>query len=492
MPIPHSNNIAQAVRTVAAPKPSARSDSPRELAGLPSRTAFVYALLFVAAFGFYRTVWPAAPFWAPDSWGYMVTATDLADFRVDRLNSRPPGYPLLMVLTGSSRHPTQTLFHAGLALHFASIWLVGAVLYRLGVKSGWLIVLAVLLLLPPYVEYSGYVLSEILSEFLLVVAFSSIVFWMMERHATSLAVVAGLALACAGLTRPTYQALAIAVAGFVLAPHVGIDETATRLRKCSAAMIMVSTSIILIGGFSAVNYVKFGFFGVYPMSGLNLSTRTVNMLERLPDEYAGEREALIKARAAVLAQREQDQTEYLSYWHAIPDLERVTGLKGIPALSAHMLRLHLILISRAPLSYIREVLWSFTGLWLPSGTWLANMGSRTLQAIWVVVQFTVLALFTLQLIVIAGLAMFRYSQRHGRHETEWGPRFVPKHLYVYGLAGTIVLYNALVTSLVEVGDPRYRVPAEPLVVCMCFLGFQMWRGLLRQHGVEADVQNRLG
>ena len=45
-----------------------------------------------------------------------------------------------------------------------------------------------------------------------------------------------------------------------------------------------------------MNYSKFNFFGIYPMTGFNLSTRTVRFLERLPDEYAAEREALIRAR----------------------------------------------------------------------------------------------------------------------------------------------------------------------------------------------------
>jgi hypothetical protein len=150
--------------------------------------------------------------------------------------------------------------------------------------------------------------------------------------------------------------------------------------------------------------------------------------------------------------------------------------------------MHLLLIRRAPLNYLREVLSSFVGLWLPSTTWLANMGSDTLQAIWVLLQLLVVGLFALQLIVIAGLIVFRLSQQLAvtGWRVTWAPTLQPAHLFVYCLAGTIVLYNALITSLVEVGDPRFQVPTAPLIVCMCFLGFHVWHELLRRPAVSSE------
>jgi hypothetical protein len=461
------------------------------VAGLPLSTAISYVLLFAAAFLVYRATWSGAPFMAPDSQSYLNTAHDLSDFRPDVLNLRPPGYPLLLVLTGSSNGATRLLFHTSLALHFASIWIIAAVLHTLGLKGKWLFALAALLLLPPYVEYSAYLLSETLSQFLLVVTFGSVAFWFLQRRATGLAVLAGLAIACSALTRPTYQLLAPAVVGLVLFYYKAIRHTSLNLRSCiTAALIWLGASTALIGGFSTVNYAKFGFFGVYPMSGLNLSTRTVGVLERLPDQYAGEREALIKARAAALAKGGDAQNAYLSYWQAIPDLKRVTGLKRLPELSSHLSRLHLALIREAPLYYLREVVSSFAGLWLPSATPVANMGSRTLQVLWVVLQLSVLVLFVLQLVVIAGLAILNCSERWlvKGPDSDWTARLVPHHLFVYCLAGTIVFYNAFVTSLVEVGDPRYRMPAEPFVIGMCFLGFHMWREILRHRASAGDLQ----
>ena len=147
------------------------------IGGLPFSTATTYALLFAIAFAFYSLLWSNAPIMAPDSPSYLKAAEDLSDFHIDQLNSRPPGYPLLLILSGTTR----ALFYVSLAFHVASIWLIAAVLYALGVTGpGWLVVFALLCLLPPYTEYAAFVLSDNLSEFLLIAAFSSLVFWFLR------------------------------------------------------------------------------------------------------------------------------------------------------------------------------------------------------------------------------------------------------------------------------------------------------------------------
>ena len=123
-------------------------------AGVPPSTAIGLIICFSIALWFYSVLWPGAPVFLPDSPGYIRIARDLSDFRVDELSARPPGYPLLLILTGQGR----ALFHTSLALHFASIWLLLSILYVLGLSKSWLLLPAVILLFPPYVEYSAYVL----------------------------------------------------------------------------------------------------------------------------------------------------------------------------------------------------------------------------------------------------------------------------------------------------------------------------------------------
>ena len=62
-------------------------------------------------------------------------------------------------------------------------------------------------------------------EFLLVVAFSSLIFWFLRGRGNGLLILSGIAIACSGLTRPTYQTLAFIVAGFLLITRWVIGKT---------------------------------------------------------------------------------------------------------------------------------------------------------------------------------------------------------------------------------------------------------------------------
>ena len=442
------------------------------IGGLPIATAILYGVMFAVAFWFYDTTWTSAPIPTPDSPGYLRIAQDLSDFRIDQLNARPPGYPVLLVFTGSGR----TLFWISLALHFASIWLLAAALYTMGLTGGWLVLSAVVLLLPPYVEYAAYLLADNLSEFFLVMSFSLLVLWFVQKRKGAL-LLSAIAIACSGLVRPTYQILALVVGAFFLIFRIMVGAQAFGERRwIKAGGILLAASAIFIGGYSFVNYVKFNFFGTYPMTGFNLTNLTTRFLERLPDQYMAEREALIKARDAQLIVRGGDHRGYDSFWRALPDLVKITGLAVIPDLSQHLLHLQLILIRKAPLQYLQEVLASFSSYWLPSATELANMNSQGVQAFWIIFHFALLTLFILQLVVITGLATFHITQRVFGGEISGN--ISPDHLFAYFLATTIVFYNAMASAIAGAPDPRYRIPTEPLIIFMCFLGFYLWRRVI--------------
>jgi hypothetical protein len=54
-------------------------------------------------------------------------------------------------------------------------------------------------------------------------------------------------------------------------------------------------------------------------------------------------------------------------------------------------------------------------------------------------------------------------------------RLIHLQALIYALAGTIVFYTAAVSCLIEVGNPRYRVPTDSLIIFMLFLGTHLWR-----------------
>lgn len=468
--------------TVPATHYFSRSSNLPRVLGLPLPTGLFYLVLFAAAFWLYSALWPRAPIMAPDSPGYLEVAKDFSDLHIDQLHARPPGYPLFLVLTGSGESLTPALFYASLGLHFISIWLVAVVLCELGLKRVWLNSFAVFLVLPPYVEFAAYVLTEGLSAFLIALGFSSLVLWYLRRGRMHLLLISSASFAYSALTRPTYQALALVIGCFLVAAWRLLPERRLSYWKViKASLVLVTASVLFVGAYSLLNYVKFNFFGIYTLSGFNLSTRTVKFIERLPDEYAAARETLIKARDAELIKPNSDHTARLSYWNAVPELVKITGLDG-PALSKYMLRVNLLLIQKAPLRYLEEVLTSFAGYWLPSVTQLASMDSRALQSLWGVIQLGTVAVFMLQLFVIVGLCALVATQRlllgKSQSQSDFGFHLSPHHLFAYFLAATIVFYNASLTCLVEIGNPRYRFPTEPLIVFMCFLGAHLWRHLL--------------
>ncbi len=178
-------------KTIVAANSPVTGQKVNTIAGLPARTAVFYVLLFATSVLLYGTLWQSAPLMIEDSPAYLRAAQDLSDFQIDQLQIRTPGYPVLLLLTGSSQGPTRQLFFTSLLLHFVSIWLLASVLSRAGLTGRTLNLFGVLLVLPPYVEYAGYVLAENLTEFMLVAGFVSLVIWFLRRGTAWLIASAG-------------------------------------------------------------------------------------------------------------------------------------------------------------------------------------------------------------------------------------------------------------------------------------------------------------
>jgi hypothetical protein len=203
-------------------------------AGLPRRTAARAALLMGLAVAAYAIVWHDAPLHDGDSPQYLEVARDLRDFRLDSLHDRTPGYPLLVVLTGSVEEQGRALLVTGLVLHCAAVWLLAVTLRTAGAGHRALLLFCGVLLLPPYVEPAGYVMTENLAQFTLASSLSALVLGLVQGR-RGLLVAAGLAFAYAALTRPTYQALAVVLSVVLLAlaatSAIGVPHGETYLRR---------------------------------------------------------------------------------------------------------------------------------------------------------------------------------------------------------------------------------------------------------------------
>jgi len=447
------------------------------VAGLPVRLAVFYATLFVIALWFYSTLWPTAPIMAHDSKDYLTAGQDLADFHLDQLQLRAPGYPLLLLLTGSTESPTRMLFFVSLAFHFVSIWLLATLLHRAGLQQLSLILFGLILLLPPYVEPAAYVLTENLTEAMLVVGFVSFALWLLHKRRIWI-FVSALTVGYAVLTRQTYQFLALAMAGYLLTFGLLFHWKLLKWKdRLIGSLILLCGSVVLAGGYSYANYRTFGYFGLTrPLLGQHLTQKTFRVLELLPDEYAAVRETLIKGRnfQVVTAPHHMGWDYILA---TLPELTRVTGLQRAE-LSDYLLRINLLLIQKAPLAYLEEVIWAFGSYWLPSSDAFANMNSRYVQFLWAIIHFLLIGGFFLNMVLLFGAAIYIKM-------CMWiSPTRIPQPAremsaiqlqgFLYGLAGVVVIYTAAITCLVQVGIARYRVPTDPLIVFMLFLGSHLW------------------
>jgi hypothetical protein len=448
-------------------------------AGLPRRTAARAALLMVLAVAAYPIVWRDAPLHDGDSPQYLVVARDLRDFRLDTLHDRTPGYPLLIVLTDSVEEQGRALLVTGLLLHCAAVWLLAVALRAAGAGHGALLLFCGVLLLPPYVEPAGYVMTENLAQFTLASGLSALVLGLVQGR-RGLLVAAGLAFAYAALTRPTYQALAVVLSFVLLALAATFRDRRASRRDVLAACVALLVGTALVPGLvSWANHRAFGYAGLAPMTGFHLSTKAVALWERLPDEHAEIRERLIRARDVEMTRRGGTHTGTQTIWQVREELLEATGMSRAE-LSAHLLRLNLTLIRQAPLEYAQEVARSMATYWFPPAGVLATMNVSALRWIWAALHAAVLAVFLVQLVVLLGVAVWGCSRRragldaHGlRIRSTWAQGTT------YVLAGTIVLYTMVLSCTVDIGDIRQRRPTDALVVLMAFVGATVWRQNLR-------------
>lgn len=413
---------------------------------------------------------------ASDSYGYLVVSQDLADGTLESLHFRSVGYPWLLVLTGSAEEPTRALFVVSLGLHFLAVALGAGCLRNLGLPLVLRLVFVALASLPPFVQSSALVLTENLSQFLLVLAFVLLLRGI-RSEASRWVAAAGLVLGWSALVRPTFQALAPSLGlALLLLPPILSGRRPGRRDWRAAAWLVAASSLVLLAT-ATWNQIRFDHFGISPGNlGYSLSTKTVRVLERLPERYAAEREALIRARDQHLVERGSSHTAEQYLPQAKPELRRVSGLEGVE-LEALILELNLLLIREAPLTYLIEVFKSVPGYLFPVANSFSTGGSPALFLVWAGLHFAILGFFLLQAVVLAGVTLLRLTRRirarrQGLPHPDLG--ISPQVLSAYLLAATIIVYTMFISCVVHHGESRFRVPTDLLILMTALLGARLW------------------
>jgi len=404
----------------------------------------------------------------------MEAARDLSDGSVDTLNNRSPGFPLFLILTGATEHPTRAFWFLSLILHFSGIWLLAQILHAARLSEKALILVGVLLLLPPQVENAAILMTENLTQFCLILGLTSLIWWFRGRK-TSWLIVSAFAIAYSGLVRPTYQLFAFVIAGCFLVIRHLLPGSFKISEMVKASVILIAATVLIVGGYSSLNYHKFGYFGVTPLLGFNLNSKTVRVIERLPNEYADVRQMLVTARDKQLISPGSSHTGLQYIWSiGIEGVQEKTKLSKAEA-SKYMLHLNLLLIRKAPLEYLSSVAESMAVYWFPSNKDLANMNSRLLELVWVLVHFVIVGLLALQLLVFGGITVLDISKRIVTRNSKAIIDLSSHKIAVvaYLLSGVTVFYTMLITCMVDIGDPRQR-SGDALLVFMLFIGLHIW------------------
>jgi hypothetical protein len=277
----------------------------------------------------------------------------------------------------------------------------------------------------------------------------------------------------AGVVRPTYLLVCVPVGiGLLITRRLDAPH---RRRYTVATLVVAAAALVFGGGLVAYNAARFGFAGATPLFGYNLSTRTARVVERLPGEYAPVRDLLVAARDRALVAGDDAHTGVMFIWPTRDALRQATGLSE-PALSRYMLRLNLALIRAAPLNYLQEVARSAADYWFPWVPDLASFGSRPLQLLWSLLQNVVVGLFLLQVLMLAGAACTALALPAVRPLLGTAVRAThPLALGGSVLAVLVALYTMIVSTTVDLGNPRYRAPTELLVWLATILLVDAWR-----------------
>lgn len=335
-----------------------------------------------------------------------------------------------------------------LALWIGVMLLVAMTLRSLQIEWRWVMVALILLLLPSSWSMIGRVSETMLCQLLLMIGvFALAKAGRVESHPYGL--LAGTAFALAGITKPTFQLLSIAILVALLVLH---RRSAFRLLP-----LLLLPYLLIVGGWSVRNQIEHGFAGGSGIGGVALSTRTALYLEQAQAAYP-EEVAIFRNIRDQLFIDTRDKNDVV-YWGARAS-NWLMGSRGMTYLEANrfLTGFNLRVIREAPLNYLYTVSASLINFHFPgvSAEW-GTVG----RLVWsglefaLMIGFIVLTLLWVALWVLYGLGVvsFQWQQRDS----------------LIALLLTIYAYTALISTAVDVGKPEHRMTVQMLVPLMIML-----------------------
>jgi hypothetical protein len=303
-------------------------------------------------------------------------------------------------------------------------------------------------------------------------------------------VLASLAFSLASLDRPEYGLLSPLIVMLMVALALPRRDSSFSWRRAACpALAGLAPWVVLVLGWSSVNYVRFGWFTLSTLTGYHLTQYSGPYLNEVPppdkalaDAFYQEEQAYVRAHHG----RHID-----AFWDARPHLLAASGLTDAQ-LSRAFVRISLRLILAHPKAYLSAVWWSWKVFWRPPlysrGLNLTDL-RRALEAVFggqISWWHRLYAYLYLPVELAYAAALLGPLVRRRWWPVLWSPGMLS--------LSTIILYTSVITSLVEPEDNyRFKVPVEGLifgvaVTAACLIANDLrGRHGRRIRGPEADA-----
>lgn len=410
------------------------------------------AAILLIALAAYLYIWRDAPYLLKDSVGYMQVAQNMALGNLSEIQDRVPIFPLLLLLTNSFEQPNIILYIIQLVSYFIFVFIVYKILVD-ELPVGFAYVYLLISILPPLVEATAQVMTEALTTNLILLIFICL-YELVKTRKFIYALGSGVFSGALALTRPTFELMPI----LLLLIFVCISLLAKEKKKWVLhSIVSILSCSVIIGGYALYNYLAYDYFVLTPLQGFNLSTRTETYIERIPDDQKTIRDVLLKTRNELMLS-EPTHSAVMYIWTAIPRLEEATSLSEIE-LSKLFQSINFKLIVGSPLSYIVEVGHSMAIYTMPSASEQANFYNNWFQLLWLMLNYVVLAATFVCVCGAMGILILSSQKSTTAMLQNKLPLFS-----IYLFCTVIVFYNFCISTFLEVGNPRYRLPTDLLII----------------------------
>ncbi len=432
-----------------------------------SRWVLGLVLISLVAYGY---LWRTGPLRGGDTESYLEVARDLSDWRLERLHLRPPGFPVLVALTGSADELNFTLVAVQLALLGVALY-AGRVLLRDLAVSTWVQWLFVGIgLMPHVVQVADYGQSESLAQSLLTLGFVAYLRGAYLQSGMGSVALASLLFGCAAITRPVYvvTSLVLAIATGALAFVRTWADIRTRL--LGAALVVPLGTLIIVAGFGGWQKARFGSSSS-PLLAMSLSVQMAPYIESLPEDYGPVREILLRHRdIGLLKERHHFPQGYVfTVWPELVghfDGDEAAATRALQRANLEIIRRETrVFFTRAWAAFARY--WEWYLLPVPGFSYWPVKGLMVLIHSATVVVFW--SLFWTAAVV--GLSVILPGRRS---PLSWDSSLSNWPILVaWALAAAVVLSAATVQSVLGVGHPRYRLPTDQILVMGVCLGLEL-------------------